>query len=122
MRSVLPATLFAVILAGGVWPLIEPFVPRPDVPTSAQQLRTDHAELQCFAQGVLQKTAPGTTIRVELPDGFRDGELVNHRLRYIITNRHVVLQGSADYVASWRAPEPKGRVLWRGCEGVLVQQ
>ena len=122
MRKALPATLFAVILAAGLWPLIQPFLPRSAVPTTARQLRSDHAELQCFAQTVFQRTAPGTTILFDLPDDFRDGGLVNHRLRYIITGRHIVVSGPADYVASWRRPAPKGRVVARACSGVLVQQ
>lgn len=121
MRNALPATLFAVILAGGLWPLLKPFLPRPDLPTTAEQLRTDHSELQCFAQNVFLRTEPRTTITFSVPEDFRDGGLVNHRLRYIVPGRHIVLAGPATYVASWRQPPPDGRVVWRGCGGVLVR-
>lgn len=121
MQMMLRAAVFIVMLAAGTWPIVEPFMPRETVPTTASEARADHAELQCFAEGVLQHTEAHRSVRFILPKDEIDGGLVNHRLRYVVPGRRVTLDGPADYVASWRAATPTGTVMWSGCGGVLTR-
>ena len=122
MKRVALIACFVVMLSGGAWPVVAPFVPATRFPTSAPQARAEHRELQCFAEGVFAHTEKRASIRFVLPDDESDGGLVNHRLRYIVPGRTVITSGDAQYVASWHEPVPIGRPVWSGCGGVLVRK
>ena len=122
VRPIVAAASFALLLGAGVWPILAPFLPAPAFPTIAEQQRTERRELQCFAEGVLQRTPPRASILFLVPAGDSDGGLIDHRLRYVLPGRQIVTSGPADYVAAWRQPPGVGHQVWSGCSGVLSQR
>lgn len=75
-----------------------------------------HGALQCFAEKVLARTAPGTTVHLILPSSEADGGLINHRLRYALPARYV--STNLDLYSPTRRPD--WIATWRGgCDGTL---
>jgi hypothetical protein len=112
--------LLLAAIAGNLWDVISWQSPRPAPPPPA-------TTLPCFAEGVLAHTQPRDSVVFILPDIAGEGGLANHRIRYALPGRYVTtghdLVPSPDrprqWVAAWRSSAPPGRVVWRGCEGVL---
>jgi hypothetical protein len=122
VRSIVAAGSFALLLGGGVWPVLAPFRPFPAFPTIAEQQRAERRELQCFAEGVLQRTPARASILFLVPAGDSDGGLIDHRLRYVLPGRQIVKSGPADYVAVWRQATGNQHRIWAGCGGVLSRR
>ena len=120
LRPAAAATAFAVALAGGLWTTLseQPIhAVSPPAPPARRQL-------QCFAEGVLQRTEPRARVLFVVPSEHTDGRLIDHRLRYAVLGRQITTdpKAPADYVAAWMSSPPAGRrVLWRGCGGVLAR-
>jgi hypothetical protein len=120
--------LFAALILGGILPLALRFLPGEKFPTPNAQWHARHAELQCFAEGVLKHTEPRATIRYVMPADVSDSGLINQRLRYLVPGRYIEAgealprSPSSRYLAVWHQPLPAGQVIWSGCGGVLVRQ
>src|SRR5438552_7933892 len=98
-RSIAAAGSFALLLAAGMWPILAPFRRSPAFPTVAEQQRTERRELQCFAEGVLQRTPSRARILFLVPAGDSDGGLIDHRLRYLLPGREILKSGDAEFIA-----------------------
>ena len=122
LRSIVAAGSFAALLTGGIWPILAPFRPIAGFPTIAKQQRAQRRELQCFAEGVLQRTPARASILFLVPAEDSDGGLIDHRLRYVLPGRQIVRSGPADYVAAWHQPVDEGHPFWSGCGGVLARR
>ena len=109
------------MLIGGVWPVFSLFRD-----FGGARRNPDHRQLAAFALEVSRRTPPRSTIRFVLPDEVLGSGLADHRVRYLVVGRQVVLSGPADYVAAWHeeqsASPVAGKVVWRGCGGVLVRE
>lgn len=72
--------------------------------------RSDHRQLERFAEEVARHTPPRASIFFILPPEDSDGGLANHRLRYLLGERYVATNldkfspplRRIDYVAIWR--------------------
>ncbi len=122
VRSLLAAGCFAALLTGGVWPILSPFRPAGTFPTIAERQRAERRELQCFAEGVLERTPPRSRIVFLVPADDSDGGLIDHRLRYILPGRQILKTGPAEFIAAWRRAHGAGTPIWNGCGGVLARQ
>ena len=122
VRSLLAAGCFSALLAGAVWPILSPFRPALGFPTIAERQRAERRELQCFAEGVLERTPPRARIAFLVPADDSDGGLIDHRLRYVLPGRQILKTGPAEFVAAWRTPLGAGSPIWTGCGGVLTRQ
>jgi hypothetical protein len=118
-----PILLLAAMLFGNAWSIVS----WQKVWWRPPHGNPSHRALQCFADGVLAHTKPRDSILFILPEDDSEGGLANHRLRYALPGRYIstnhdLVPSSAPpptSIAVWRSPAPSGRVIWRGCEGVL---
>lgn len=127
MRNV----LFAAFVLAGILPLASLFKRDPILHSDPKwqaihgEWLARHAELECFAQGVLEHTESRARIRYVLPDDVSDQGLMIQRIRYLAPGRYFVETDAVapgQYVAAWREPPPPGNVIWSGCGGVLVRR
>ena len=123
VRSIVAAGCFALLLGGGVWPILAPYHRRSlAFPTIAEQQRAERRELQCFAEGVLQRTPARASILFLVPAGDSDGGLIDHRLRYVLPGRRILKSGDAEFIASWHQTPGTQHPIWSGCGGVLSRR
>ena len=118
--------LFAAFVLAGILPLASLFTAGEPIPHSDPWWDARHAELQCFAKGVLEHTESRSMIHYVLPEDVSDHGLVTQRIRYLVPGRYFEAGAAAvapgQYVAAWHQPPPPGNVVWSGCGGVLLRR
>ena len=105
-----------------MWPILAPFRPLPAFPTIAERQRAERRELQCFAEGVLQRTPARATILFLVPSDDSDSGLIDHRLRYVLPGRQILTSGDAQFTATWHRAPGTEQAIWAGCGGVLARR
>ena len=118
--------LFAAFVVAGILPLASRLFRRGEPMHSDPKWSARHAELQCFAKGILEHTESGSVIHCLLPEDVSDHGLVTHRIRYLAPGRDFEAGAAAvapgQYIAAWHEPPPPGNVVWSGCGGVLLRR
>ena len=97
--------LLALMVLGSLgWAVSwQPLRPQPSA-------RSDHRQLERFAEEVARRTPPHASIFFILPPEDADGGLANHHLRYLLFDRYVATNldkfspffQRIDYVVIWR--------------------
>ena len=139
MRRFLTFAAFAAIVVAGIDPVLLrfPFHDRAAlVPAFERYADRTWLQYAVFLRGVREHTRRGDTIAVLAPtlDWDRGYSYAYYRASYILAGREVLPLADearrvhpenlqrAQLVASWRAPVPRGTVVWRGDGGVLVRR
>lgn len=127
-RTLLAVVCLAMILISSGFAL-SPLPENPGSPNlHSESLRSERAQLRCFANAIYGATKPGDSILLELPRSHSEGGLVTERLRYVLPGRQLftTYEGSGetsssvtDYLAVWKSKSGGNSPILRRCGGVL---